>query len=78
MIKFILILLFYCLIFHSTQAGEIYKWLDVEGVKQFSNKAPPPNCKTPSCIKLQKKISRKVQQKKDVQKAQIEDRKSVV
>jgi hypothetical protein len=72
MIKLLFIIFFYGVFFHSSQAGEIYKWLDIEGIKQFSNKPPPVSCKTPSCIKLRKKVSRNLQRKKDVEIAQHE------
>ncbi|MFK5985625.1 MAG: hypothetical protein QM479_09380 [Pseudomonadota bacterium] len=68
----IFILFFLNIVFATASAGEIYQWLDIEGIKQFSNKPPPVGCKTPSCIKLQKKIRRDHQRIKALEKARIE------
>lgn len=71
--KFIIfIFFFYSIAITTVHTGEIYKWLDVEGIKQFSNKPPPLSCRTQSCIKLNKKLSRKLQQRKDAELAHIE------
>jgi len=71
--KYSLYTFFLCFFYLSAiQAGEIYKWLDAEGIKQFSNKPPPISCKTPSCIKLNKKITKKLQQRKEAEINRIE------
>jgi len=62
----------YFLSLNYVQCGEIYKWLDAEGIKQFSNKPPPLSCQTQSCIKLKKNLSKKLQQRKQAEQGRIE------
>jgi hypothetical protein len=57
---------------NGVQAGKIYKWLDAEGIKQFSNKPPPISCRTASCLKVNKQISKKFKQRKEVALGRIE------
>jgi hypothetical protein len=71
--KFLIITFFlFCLGLNTVQAKEIYKWLDIEGIKQFSNKPPPASCQTSSCIKLNKQISKKLQRKKEAELGRLE------
>jgi len=37
-----LILLLVCCLCVSLEAGEVYEWLDKNGVKHFTDEAPPP------------------------------------
>ncbi len=67
-----LFLSFYLVNIQPIYAGKIYKWLDVEGIKQFSHNPPPKTCKTTSCIKLNKKITKQLRRKKQVEQGRIE------
>ena len=74
--KFLLYIIFLCFfISGSVSAGEIYKWVDAEGIKQFSNKPPPISCRTPSCIKVNKQITKRLKQRKQAELSRIEAQK---
>jgi hypothetical protein len=40
------VLIFVCAFCTLLNAGEIYEWIDEDGVKHFSNEPPPPGAKT--------------------------------